>query len=50
MDASTSIVPATPAWTVAWKSGWGVSVAVGRAFSIADWTVASMLGVGVGGA
>ena len=46
-DAITSIVPAMPAWTVAWMSGSGVLVAVGSAFSMAAWIVASMLGVGV---
>ena len=47
--AITSIVPAMPAWTVAWMSGSGVGVAVGNAFSTAACTVAPRSTVGSGG-
>ena len=46
VDTNTAIVPAMPAWTVAWKSGCGVLDAVGNAFSTAAWTVAPMSTVG----
>ena len=47
--ARTSIVPVIPAWILAWRLGWGVSVAMGRDFSTAPWTVAPMSTVGSGG-